>query len=206
MKCTPNEIMKKMLHVLEYAICVIILIAVVAGLPDLFRYIWEFAKNPSSIISYKAFSDFLKHALMLVVGIELIYMIISHQNENILTLVLFVIARKMLVFVDGMVDIVLGTVSIVLIFITLKFIVIREYNIKKLDGTFSASISLKDLKNNHNMNIDSSENTLGGLVARLADEMGNKPNEGDVYSYEGYDFSIKKMTDGVIDRILITKK
>ena len=56
------------------------------------------------------------------------------------------------------------------------------------------------------MNIDSSENTLGGLVARLADEMGNKPNEGDVYSYEGYDFSIKKMTDGVIDRILITKK
>lgn len=206
MKCTPNEIMKKMLHVLEYAICVIILIAVVAGLPDLFRYIWEFAKNPSSIISYKAFSDFLKHALMLVVGIELIYMIISHQNENILTLVLFVIARKMLVFADGMVDIVLGTVSIVLIFITLKFIVIREYNIKKLDGTFSASISFKDLKNNHNMNIDSSENTLGGLVARLADEMGNKPNEGDVYSYEGYDFSIKKMTDGVIDRILITKK
>lgn len=60
MKCTPNEIMKKMLQVLEYAICVIILIAVVAGLPDLFRYIWEFAKNPSSIISYKAFSDFFE--------------------------------------------------------------------------------------------------------------------------------------------------
>ena len=206
MKFTPNEIMEKLLHVLEYVICVIILIAVVAGLPDLFRYIWDFAKNPSSIISYRAFSDFLKHALMLVVGIELIYMIISHQNENILTLVLFVIARKMLVYAEGMLDILIGTVSIVLIFITLKFIVMKEYSIKKFDGTFSASVSLKDLKNEHNIVIDASENTLGGLVARLAGEAGKKPNEGDIYSYGGYDFSIKKMTEGVIDRILITKK
>ena len=82
----------------------------------------------------------------------------------------------------------------------------REYSIKKLDGTFSASVSLKDLKNEHNIVIDASENTLGGLVARLAGEAGTKPNEGDIYSYGGYDFSIKKMTEGVIDRILITKK
>lgn len=205
MKFKPVDMMNKILRVLEYAICVVILIAVIAGLPDLFRYIWDFARNPSQITSYKAFSDFLKHALMLVVGIELIYMIISHQNENILTLVLFVIARKMLVYAHSMTDILVGTVSIVLIFITLKFIVMKEYSIKKLDGTYSAGLTLNELRKNHKIDIDAPENTLGGLVARLSNDEERPLVEGEIYKYGGYDFTVKKMTDGVIDRILVTR-
>lgn len=205
MKYKPADIMKKILLVLEYAICLIILVAVVAGLPDLFRYIKDFASNPSQINSYKVFSDFLKHALMLVVGIELIYMIISHQNENMLTLVLFVIARKMLVYAQSMTDILIGTLSIVLIFITLKFIVMKEYSIKKLDGTYSSSLTFTELNKNHKIKIEAMENTLGGLVSRLSEEQGRPLVEGEIYRYDGYDFTIKKMRDGVIDRILVTR-
>lgn len=202
----PVDIMNNTLRVIEYAICVIILIAVIAGLPDLFRYILDFASNPSQTNSYKVFSDFLKHSLMLIVGIELIYMIISHKNENILTLVLFVIARKMLVYAQNMTDILIGTVSVVLIFITLKFIVMREYSInKKLDGTYSASLTLAELKHQHKIDIDAKEHTLGGLVARLSHDTGRPLVEGEVYNYENYDFVVRKMTDGVIDRILVTR-
>lgn len=205
MKFKPVDIMKKTLRVLEYVICLVILVAVIAGIPDLFRYIWDFARNPSQMNSYKEFSNFLKHSLMLVVGIELIYMIISHQNESMLTLVLFVIARKMLVYAQSMTDILIGTLSIVLIFITVKFIVMKEYSIRKLDGTYSASLTLTELKRQHKIEIHSVENTLGGLVSRLSEESGRPLVEGEIFRYDGYDFTIKKMREGLIDRILVTR-
>lgn len=203
MKRTPGDVMKSIMRVVEYTICAIILVGIITGLWDLIKYVKEFALNPSSKESYDIFSNFLKHALMLVVGIELIYMIISHKNETILTLVLFVIARKMLVYAEGMTDILIGTISIVLVFITMKFILIKESSVKKADGTFSAGISLTDLNKLYKVNIEAKEHTLGGLIVRIASESNVPLFEGGVYSYGPYTMKVIKMTDGVIEKVAI---
>lgn len=127
MKPDINSFTRKAAHAVEIVISLIVLVAVIGGIPDVLRYIVLYVKSTDSAYSYAIFSEFIKHTLMLVVGLELVAMIINHQNESILTLVLYVIARKMLVYADNMTEILLGTLSIVLVFVVLKFFTVKSY-------------------------------------------------------------------------------
>lgn len=131
------------IKLVEVFICVIILAAVIAGIPDLIRYVVTIVKDKDVSLSYQTVNEFLKHALLLVVGIELVEMIITRTHESILTLILFVIARKMLVHSDGMFDILLGSVSIGIIFLIIRFVLKDEKILARLDNTFSASVPVK---------------------------------------------------------------
>lgn len=200
------ERIKIVLKWLEVLLSIIVLISVVSGIPDLFRHIWAWIRDPEILTSYNAFSNFLKHVLILVVGIELVYMIISHKNESILTLVLFVIARKMLVYADGMVDILLGTVSVVLVFVAFRYFVPDEVKHGKLDGTFSASLTLRRLREDHNIHIHASDHTLGGYLFHLFEQADLPLVENAVLSDDHYIYRICKMDEGVIERVSVVRK
>jgi hypothetical protein len=73
--------------------------------------------------AYGLFQSFLGLALLLIVGAELIHMILYHSTEALLELVLFVIARKMLIYSTNVVDLVFGTIAIALVFFTMRFLV-----------------------------------------------------------------------------------
>lgn len=205
-KTEPRKLIKKVVQAVEIIISIVVLLGVLAGIPDLVKHIWNLLRDPNLLINYQEFSEFLKHVLMLVVGLELIYMIISHQNESILTLVLFVIARKMLVYADGMIDILLGTLSVVLVFVAFRYFVHDEVKHGKLDGTFSAHLSLKSLETDHNIHIQAEDNTLGGFIFGLAKEEDKPLMENTVFRHSGYIFTIRKMNEGLIERVSIVRE
>lgn len=196
---------RKILKFVEYILCIVVLIAVLAGIPDLFKYIIDLIRS-SQNVSYKNFAEFLRHVLILVVGIELIYMILSHKMEAILSLILFVIARKMLVYADTMFDMLLGSVSVVLIFLAYRFLSHDEFKNSKLDGSFQASISLTRLREDHHIDLGNQTNTLGGLVFELSEQYKKPIQENMVFEYNGYILKIVKVSDGVIDRVSIKPK
>lgn len=200
------KMLKRFIVILEVIVALIIAVAVVMGMPDLFRYIFIIATESKSI-SYDTFGAFLKHVLILVVGLEMIMMIITHSHESILTLVLFVIARKMLVYADSMVDIFIGTVSIAIIFFVLKFFAGSDMLLAKYDNTFSAAIPLEKVRRDFGFNLPESDiNTLGGLVYKISQDEKLKL-EGDMtINYGDYKFTIVGFEDGVIERILIEEK
>ena len=205
MKPDINSFTRKAAHAVEVVISLIVLVAVIGGIPDILRYIVLYVKSTDSALSYAIFSEFIKHTLMLVVGLELVAMIINHQNESILTLVLYVIARKMLVYADNMTEILLGTLSIVLVFVVLKFFTVKSYKKTDKDGTISAGINFFDLKELYGIDLDTKQNTLGGLIYELSKREGREIKEGENFEFQGYDITIAEMRAGLIERVAIEK-
>lgn len=120
-----HQKLERMASFLEVIIAVLIAAGVIIGLFDLIRY-FPFIWNGDAKTTYDIFQSFLSHALILIVGVELILMIINQTTKGILELVLFVIARKMLIYADTMLDLVLGTVAIAIVFLILRFLVTND--------------------------------------------------------------------------------
>ncbi|MCI5674956.1 MAG: hypothetical protein MR314_02150 [Ezakiella sp.] len=206
MKFDSNTIIRKLIHYFEIFLSFIVLAGVLSGVPDLFRYIGEYITNPSGLESYKIFGNFLKHVLMLVVGLEMIYMIINHQNETILTLVLYVVARKMLVYADSMQEILLGTIAIVLVFGVLKFFVSSDAKASKFGVSVQGSLSLKALSELYHIEIESNDiERLCDYIRALAIKKGEPIVKGAIIDDENYEFYIEKLKDGAIKSVRINR-
>jgi len=121
MKKKFSEKLYKFAHLLELVLAVTIAIGVIVGLIELINHVIEIYKS-EMLISYDVFKDFLSYVLILVVGVEFILMLLTHSPEVTAELVVFVIARKMLICSDDMVDMVLGALSLAIILTTLKLL------------------------------------------------------------------------------------
>lgn len=194
---------RRIIRYLEIILGIIIALTIILGIPDLFRYIFTIVTSTKEI-SYEAFSEFLKHVLMLVVGIEMMLMIITHSHESILTLVLFVIARKMLVYADSMLDLFIGTIAIAVIFFVLRFFEGNHTLLAKYDNTFSAAIPVEKVRREFGFALpETTSKTLGGLVYELSLEKNIEIEEGLSLVFGDYKLKVVVCSDGVIERILI---
>ena len=193
------------IRAIEIIICVIILFSLLLSVPNLVRYALTIMRTTDLKQNYEFLNEFLKHALLIVVGIELIEMILTKSHEAILTLILFVIARKMLLYSVDLVDILIGAISIGLIFAIIKFVVKDEKLMAKIDNTYSASVPVKKIKDEYKINIPQDmSNTLGGLVYEIAKIEGiDEIKENTRLIYGTYKFKVISMKDGVIQRIRI---
>lgn len=193
------------IKVLEIIICISILFSLILSVPNLVRYALTIIKTANLKQNYELLNEFLKHALLIVVGIELIEMILTKSHEAILTLILFVIARKMLLYSVDLIDILIGSISIGLIFAIIKFVVKDDKLMAKIDNTYSASVPVKKIKEEYKLNIPQNmSNTLGGLVYEIAKIEGiEEIKENTRLIYGTYKFKVISMKDGVIQRIRI---
>lgn len=189
----------------EIIICVSILFSLILSIPILVKYAISVIKASDFKQNYDLLNEFLKFALLLVVGIELIEMILTRSHEAILTLILFVIARKMLLYSVDLIDILVGSLSIGLIFVIIKFVVKDDSLMAKIDNTFSAAMTVKKIKQDYKLDIPQDmSNTLGGLVYEIAKVEGiDELKENTRLIYGSYKFKIISMKDGVIKRIRI---
>lgn len=72
--------------------------------------------------SYEILQGLFAHILLLVVGLELALMLITHSAGNVLEVILYAIARKMLISSSNSVDILLGVISLAIIFAVDKYL------------------------------------------------------------------------------------
>ena len=200
-----HEKIEKFIKFIEILICIIILFTVLMGIPSLVKYSLNMIKSNDLKFTYEVFNEFLKHALLLIVGIELLEMIITKSHESILTLILFVIARKMLVYSAGLVDILIGSISISMLFLIIKFVVKDEKLMATLDNTFQASMKVEKINREYHLNIPTDmSNTLGGLVYELAKLEGvDHIVLNSRFVYGNFIFRVVSMKDEVITRIRI---
>ncbi|MCT4545275.1 MAG: hypothetical protein N4A63_17215 [Vallitalea sp.] len=70
---------------------------------------------------------FLSHALQLIIGIEFIKMLVKHTPSSAIEVLLFAIARKMIIEENTMFDILLGVISIAILFIVRKYFAYKSY-------------------------------------------------------------------------------
>ncbi|ABR46997.1 hypothetical protein Amet_0772 [Alkaliphilus metalliredigens QYMF] len=192
---------------LELIIAVCIVVAVIAGIVVLAKHLAVIAVADGYNI-YETFKKFLSIALLLIIGVEMVLMLLSHSTSSILELVLYAITRKMLIYSETMLDLILGTVAIAIVFVIRKYLMSNKYRKESsYEGAIiSAASPIHDL--NFDSDLDIPENkgtTVGGLICRLSEETCNPVEEGAKYTVGNVTMKILKIKDGLIEKVLLTE-
>lgn len=130
---------KGMILFLEGVLAIALLIMVVLSFLDVAKLIIKIVAS-DAISSYTLVQQVLAHALLLVIAIELAMMLISHSPGSVIEVVLYAIAKKMLIASSSTVDLLLGAIAMAVIFAIDKYLHHQEdlgnlFKIKKNDGT-----------------------------------------------------------------------
>ena len=119
----------KMSNIFEFILALVVIGVVILGTIDSLRIIWGYYivdfKNP---VQYEQLNNILAHILLLAIAIELVIMLTLHKAESILEVLLYALARKLILLPkeDSMVDFLLGIISIAILFAIKKFLINKE--------------------------------------------------------------------------------
>lgn len=116
-----EKVIKVFIAWIEVAMAILVIGAVLVSSKDILAMIYDVYVSEYSV-SYQMLQGLLSHILLAVVGLELALMLISHSAANVLEVILYAIARKMLISSSNTIDILLGVIAIALIFIVDKYL------------------------------------------------------------------------------------
>lgn len=141
----------KLSKVFELVLSIIILIIVFLGMMDLSRsvyqsYIVEFATP----VEYSELNSFLAEGLLLVIGVELVVMLCLHVPGTLIEVLLFAIARKLILLpkTSGMIDLFLGILAIGIIFAIRKYLLNQEEKNMSLSNLYNLNEIKKYINKN----------------------------------------------------------
>lgn len=108
--------------------------------------------------------SFLSHALQLVIGVEFIKMLAKHTPGSAIEVLLFAIARKMIIETNTMVDILIGVVAIAILFAIRKYLNSIKYESNK--GTLvNGGTPIDNVNNMAKTNISTNVGkTIAGVI------------------------------------------
>lgn len=196
--------MMKMTVFLELILAMFITAAIIIGMVDLVKYIGLIYKtNPFD--TYDVFQKFLGHILLLVVGVELVAMLVMHTPGSVIEVLLYAIARSMLIGSKGDFDYVLGIASIAGIFAIRKFlftdsIASGDFNV------YSAAALVTEVNRSAGVNIpETMADTLGGVISHMSKEASREIYEGIMFHVSDAQLRVVKVKDGVIEKIAVSE-
>ncbi len=143
---SQEKTLLKLSRIFETALSVIILGIVFLGMVDLSRSVYQsYIVNFATPVEYSELNGFLAEALLLVIGVELIIMLSLHVPGAMIEVLLYAIARKLILLpkTSGMLDLFLGILAIGIIFAIRKYLLNQE----EKNISLSKIYSLKDVKN-----------------------------------------------------------
>ena len=201
--------MDKFRHVLvrganhvEVVLAFLVIIGMVVGLGTVIRYIITIP-TLSMEGSYDFVKKFLSMSLLLIIGIELVLMLLSHSSVAVLDLILFATARKMLVYSDTMIDILIATAAIAIVFVVKKYLVTSKYMLRE-GKILSAASPIKNINFDIDTNIpENKATTIGGLLCRLSEDECKPIEPGAEFTIGDIKLKIMTMKDGLIEDVQI---
>lgn len=197
----------KLVNMFEIVVSIMLIAGVIVSVPDIMKYYFKILTNDAGL-SYEIFQNFLSHVLLLVIAIEFVVLMIAHTDTNIIHLILLVISRKMLVYSDTMLDLLIATIAIAVLFAVRKFLLTGvNMDPEGNENEYSASTPMKVLNKRYGFDIESGKaTTIGGYVAGLLIKNAEEPEVGVIVDDGEYIFQIVKMASGgVIETVSVER-
>lgn len=107
---------------MELILALSIIIAVIISTKDIFILMKQIY-SARQMDLYNLFNNFLSHILLLIIGLELIETLITHTPSSIIDIMLFAIARKMLIHSSNAYELLVGAIAIAILFATRRFLI-----------------------------------------------------------------------------------
>lgn len=200
--------LNKIVYIFEILISIFLIIGILISVPDIISYYGAILRS-DSLVGYDQFKQFLDHVLILVIAVEFVLLMTAHSDSTIIHLIMLVVARKMLIKSDNMMDILIGVISITILFAVRKFLMTSSVIDSIFTGSennFSASTEIEEINKLENYQInDRGYKTLGGLVSNLVKESGYELEMGTMVDDGEYIYEIIKISSNVIETISISK-
>ena len=199
------QILQRLLYVLEFSMAVVILIGIVVSIPDLFKYMMEIAHSAQGS-SYKLFQSFLSHVLLMVIGLEFVAMLITHEEFQVIYIMVMVVARKMLIYGDNTQELFIGVLAIAVLFIVRKYFTIHKILANAGVAIFDANTRMESVNEHLVRDIESREDILGTYVRKMFDEQEKIVEAGAVVEDERYVYQVEEMDGEEIALIALEDK
>lgn len=124
-----SNISLRVAYIFESILAMVVLIAVFLGTIDVLRMIWTaYIVEYHTPVAYSQLNDILAQILLLVIAIEFVVMLSLHIPGTIIEVLLYAIARKMLLLpkVGGMLEVLLGVIAIAGLFTIRKYLLTKD--------------------------------------------------------------------------------
>lgn len=124
-----NNLSLRIAYIFESILAMVVLLAVFLGTIDVLRMIWsEYVINFHTPVAYSQLNNMLGQILLLVIGVELVVMLSLHIPGALLEVLLYAIARKMLLLPksEGMWEVLLGVIAIAGLFAIRKYLLTND--------------------------------------------------------------------------------
>lgn len=153
-----------------------------------------------------SFHEFLGFALTLIIAIELIKMLSRHTPGSAIEVLLFAIARKLIIQENNSpLDLLLGVIAIAILFLIKKYFISGNHNQDSI--MVSAATSVAKARKITGLNIpEGIAETIGGLVSQIAKKERRNLAEGEIYHLEDFAMRIGKLRDGTIEMVEFLKE
>ena len=122
MKRKLNEIIYTISRYTEIVLSAVMLLVIITLIIPM---LYNFIRIPLLDISPEQFTEFLGNALTLLIGVKFVKMLAKHTAENLLEVLMFAIARQMVVEHLNMVETLIGVVAIAVIFAIRKYLLLK---------------------------------------------------------------------------------
>lgn len=117
----------KFIHYFEYVIAVLLVIALFVALVRLGFRLYEGVLNSSANPSW--LSEFLGHLFSVVIGLEFLKMLVRQTSGSVMEVVLFSIARQMIVEHTPPLENLICVLAITILFVTRKYFYVSKFDV-----------------------------------------------------------------------------
>lgn len=101
----------RIVFLLEALLALFIISGVAISFLDLIRYLNIIISQPP-LQTYEVLRTFLGHILLLVIGLELVIMLVRHTPSSVVEVLLYAIARKIIMEAKTTLDVLIGVVAL----------------------------------------------------------------------------------------------
>ncbi|MDO5301397.1 MAG: transporter associated domain-containing protein [Tissierellia bacterium] len=199
-------VINRLIYILEMVLSAILIVGIIISIPDLGRYFLSILQSDKAL-SYELLQEFLSHVMLLVIGLEFVMMMVAHSESSVVYLLVMMIARKILIYAHDTVDLLIGVLAMLLVFVIRRFLMNNTISQPAQSGMFSAATEISVINERFKYNIDGlGFTTIGGLVFYLLDHQGMEVKVEAIVDDGDHIYQIVEANNGIIETIAIQKK
>lgn len=202
MKRFLREQVMKVADMLETVIGILLAVSIGILVVYLIGDIKSIITNHSDL---EVFNNYLAAAFNLVIGIEFIKMLCKHTPETVIEVLLFAIARQLIVEHTTTMENLVGIISIGILFATRKYLF---YNFDEVDKTIyrgNEIVKRINLLEHLDIPFDDKDETLEDIVLREIEARNLEIGTGVCIYYPGFALRIAKIKNNVITRVEVIR-
>ena len=200
MKKYLNAALHKLTVLLEFIISFVLAAGIIILLVQLILSM----PNVPDLNIYPNYEDLVETCFNLIIGVELIRMLYQHKPSTVFEVLLFAIARQVIMAHNNPVSSLIGVISIALLFATRKFLFIEFDESEKI--IFRATTKARIVNSILHVHIPyEDEQTFYDVITKRFEQEKTEIGVGASTLFDNFGLRVAKMHNGKISRIEVIR-